>query len=77
MAEAFGVQVMDAVMDFCSQNRILKATDMESIAKKIRVENNTGLENSSEPIVINTLNKSSFKIIPEQSNISDYKNLMN
>ena len=76
MSEDFGMQVMDTVIDFCLQNRILKATDMESIAKKMKIENNTGQQNCSEPIVINTLNKSAFKIIPEQSNISDYKNLM-
>jgi transposase len=77
MSEDFTMQIMDAAMDLCMENRILKATDMESIAKKIRAENNNDKDNCSEPIVINTLNKSAFKIIPEKSNISDYKNLMN
>jgi transposase len=77
MTEVFGMQLMDAVMDFCIQNQVLKATDMEHIAKKIRAEIHNGQENSTEPIVINTLNKSVFNIIPEKSNISDYKNLMN
>jgi len=77
MTEDFGMQIMDAAMDFCMEKRILKATDMESIAKKIKAENNTAQDNCSEPIVINTLNRSAFKIIPEKSNISDYKKLMN
>jgi len=77
MKDKYGMQILDAAMDFCMQNQILKATDMEHIAKKIRIDDNTGKDESEEPIVINTLNKSAFKIVPEKSNISDYKNLMN
>lgn len=77
MSEDCGVKVMDAVLEFSIKNSILKATDMESIAKKIRAQNNTPQDKSPDPIVINTLNKSAFRIIPEKSNISDYKNLMN
>jgi len=77
MSESFGMQVMDIAMDFCAANKILKATDIESIAKKIWAENNSGHNKPPGPIVINTLNTSAFKIIPEKSNISDYKNLMN
>lgn len=77
MSERFGLKVMDATLDFCIKNRILKATDMESIAKKILAENNIPKDKPCEPIVIKTLNRSAFKIVPETSNISDYKNLMN
>ena len=77
MTETFGMQIMDAAINFCVQNQILKATDMKSIAEKIRAENNAERPEESEPIAINTLGTSAFKVIPEKSNISDYKNLMN
>ncbi len=77
MIEEMGTEIMDTAINFCMQNQVLKATDMQHIVKKLETENSTRGDNPAEPIVINTLNKSAFKIIPEKSNISDYKNLMN
>ena len=76
MIEEMGIEIMDEAINFCMQNQVLKATDMQHIAKKLEAENSTRGDNPAEPIVINTLNKSAFMIIPEKSNISDYKNLM-
>lgn len=77
MTESYGMDIMNRALEFCMQNKILKATDMESLAKKISIENNNTQIEIHEPIHIKTLNKSVFKIIPEKSNISNYKNLMN
>ena len=77
MTEMYGMDIMNKALIFCMQNKILKATDMESLAKKINIENNNSQTNRQEPIKVKTLNKSDFKIISEKSNISDYKNLMN
>lgn len=77
MADSFGTHVMDTTIDFCLQNQILKATDMKSIAEKIKAENNVEQQEPTEPVVINTLNTAAFKVTPEKSDISDYKNLMN
>lgn len=77
MIEKYDIDIMDTVLEFCIQNNILKATDMESLAKKVIAENNGQQTGKQEPIEIKTLNKTVFKIIPEKSNISDYKSLMN
>jgi hypothetical protein len=69
--------VMDQALNFCIENKIFKATDMESVAKKIQDEFNKPLKENPVPIKIKSLNKNTFKIMPEKSNISDYKNLMN
>ncbi len=76
ITEMYGMDIMNKALEFCIQNKILKATDMESLAKKISIENNKTLTEKHEPIQVKTLNKSVFKIIPEKSNISDYNNLM-
>lgn len=77
MTEQYGMYVMNNAMRFCLYNKIFRATDMESLAKKLDVEYHSKDTQKQEPIRIKTLNKSDFKIIPEKSDISDYKNLMN
>lgn len=77
MTKAMGKEVMDAALGFCMQNQILKANDMQYIAQRIKAENKGEEETPPEHIEIKTLSKSAFKIIPEKSKISDYKNLMN
>ena len=76
MTKTYGMDVINKAMMFCMQNKILKVTDMESLAKKIIIENNNAQTDPQEPIQIKTINKSVFKIIPQKSNISDYKKLM-
>jgi len=77
LTEAYGMDVMNRALEFCKQNRILKATDMKNLAKKISIENNKAQTGNQFPIQVKTLNTSVVKIIPEKSNISDYNNLMN
>ena len=74
--QTYGMKVMEQALRFCLQNKIFKATDMGSVAKKIHTENNIHASELPEPIQIKSLSKSAFKITPQKSNISDYKNLM-
>ena len=76
MTEMYSMGVMSGALEFCVQNKILKVTDMESLAKKISIESNNAQTDPQEPIQVKTLNTSVFKIIPQKSNISDYKKLM-
>ena len=72
----FDMGVMNQAMDFCIENKIYKATDMGSVAKKIH----SGKAQETvikQPIIINTINRSAHKIIPNKSDISDYQSLMN
>ena len=77
MTGEYGMEVMNNALSFCLQNKVFKATDMESLVKKLNAEHENTNTEKHEPIQVKTLNKSAFKIIPEKSNISDYKNLMN
>ena len=38
MTKEMGTGIMDAALDFCMQNHILKANDMHYIAQRINVE---------------------------------------
>jgi len=77
LLQTYEKEVMKQALDFCVENKIFKATDMERVAKKIQEEWNNPPKEEPDPIKIKSLNKNTFKIIPEKSNISDYKNLMN
>lgn len=71
----YDIKIMDKALDFCLENRIYRATDMGSVAKRFYV-----LESQqsviTQPIAINTINQSAHKIIPNKSNISDYQQIM-
>lgn len=73
----YDMEVMNEALNLSMQNKILKASDIESLAKKLSAEANTAQTQKQLPIEIKTLNKAVFKIIPDKSDISDYKNLMN
>ena len=75
--QTYEMKVMEQALRFCLQNKIFKATDMGSVAKKIHTENNIPASELPESIQIKSLSKSAFKITPQKSSISDYKNLMN
>lgn len=75
MIQTYDMALMNQSLDVCIQHKIFKATDMESVVKKLKAQ--IGNNPSAEPVTIKTLNKASFKIIPQKSNISDYNNLMN
>jgi transposase len=76
-AHRYGMKVMEQSLNFCIHNKIFKATDMESVAKKIYTETNNPTPEPPATIRVKSLNKSTFKITPEKSSIADYKNLMN
>lgn len=75
--QTYGMKVMEQTLSFCIQNKIFKATDMGSVAKKIHTESNNPTPERPESIQVKSLSKSAFKISPGKSSISDYKNLMN
>jgi transposase len=72
----FDMEVMNQAMDFCIENRIYRATDLGSVAKKIQSQN-TQESTIKQPIIIDTINRTAHKIIPNKSDISDYQSLMN
>ena len=72
----YSMDIMNNALSFCLQNKVFKATDMESLVKKLNAEHENANTECHEPVQVKTLNKSAFKIIPEKSNISDYKHLM-
>ena len=75
LSQTYDMTIMNQTLDFCILHKILKATDMESVAEKMKAQSNNNP--NSEPVKIKTINKESFKIILQKSNISDYNNLMN
>ena len=72
----FDMEVMNQTMDFCIENRIYRATDLGSVAKKIH-SRSTKETTIKQPIIIDTINRTAHKIIPNKSDISDYQSLMN
>lgn len=71
----FDMEVITQAMVFCIENKIYRATDMESVAKKI-LSQRSQETTIQQPIVIKTINQTSHKIIPNKSDISDYQSLM-
>ena len=69
-------QVMNQALVFCIENRIYRATDLESVVKKIHSRQNQETT-INPPIFIDTINRTAHKIIPNKSDISDYQSLMN
>jgi len=75
MTNTYDIEIINKALDFCIQNKIFRATDLESVAKKIHTENdNSG--DIPDTITIKTLNSADFKIIPQKSDITDYNKLM-
>jgi hypothetical protein len=75
--QTYGMTIMEQTLSFCIQNKIYKATDMGSVAKKIHTETNIPAPERPDSMQVKSLSKATFKITPEKSSISDYKNLMN
>jgi transposase len=76
LAGTYDIQVMSQAMVFCIENKIYRATDMESVVKKIHSRRNQETV-INPPIFIDTINRTAHKIIPNKSDISDYQSLMN
>ena len=73
---AFDMEIINQAMFFCIENKIYRATDLESVARKIHSEQSQD-DTIKEEIVIKTINQTAHKIIPDKTNISDYQSLMN
>jgi hypothetical protein len=76
LTQTYGMDIMNQALGFCVENKILKATDMEHIAKRMNAEKENNQESNMDIKMVKSLSKSVFKMIPEKSNISDYKSLM-
>ena len=70
-------QIMNEALRFCIEHRVFKATDMESLVEKLVAQRKQASPSGPPPTQIQTMNKASFKITPQKSDISDYQNLMN
>jgi hypothetical protein len=75
MTKTDSMELINQALDFCAANNIFKATDFKSVVIKLQADQNN-LQKQEQPIQIKTLDRSSFKIKPQKSNISDYQNLM-
>ena len=73
---SFDMKIMNRAMEFCIENKIYRATDLESVAKNIFSQESQEAT-TQQPLVIRTLNQTSYKIVPNKSDISDYQSLMN
>jgi len=72
----YNMEIVEQGMAFCIENRIYRATDMESVVKRYHSEQSQK-ETLEQPIIIKTINQTAHKIIPDKSDISDYQSLMN
>ena len=73
---SFDMKIMNRAMEFCIENKIYRATDLESVAKNIFSQESQEAT-IKQPVVIRTINQTSYKIVPNKSDISDYQSLMN
>lgn len=76
LTSIYDIQIMSQGIAFCIENRIYRATDLESVVKKINARQNQQTT-INPPVFIETINRAAHKIIPNKSDISDYQSLMN
>ncbi len=72
----YDMEAMNQTMNLCIEKKIYRATDWESVVKRIIAQRSQEIT-LSQPIEIKTINQTSHKITPNKSNISDYEPLMN
>lgn len=72
----FEKEIIQQAITFCVKNNIYRATDLESVAKGIKVKH-CQEDKIEDPIIIRTINRKAEMIQPDKSNISDYESLMN
>lgn len=76
-ADKFGMDIMNKVIIFCDKQKILKATDVKAYAIKLAENDINSRQNEiKDKIEVRTMDKNSYIIIPEKSNINDYKSIM-
>jgi len=76
ITKTYSMELVNQAFVFCVERAIFKATDLKSVVIKLQADNKNPI-NEEDPIKVNTLDKSAFKITPRKINISDYQNLMN
>jgi len=72
----YPVPIVQQAVAFCMENRIYRATDLESVVKRYHSQQSQK-DTIEQPIIIKTINQTAHKIIPDKSDISDYQSLMN
>jgi hypothetical protein len=72
----FDMEAMNQAMNLCIEKKIYRATDWESVVKRILAKRSQE-PTISQPIEIKTINQTAHKIIPNKSDITDYEPLMN
>jgi hypothetical protein len=72
----YDMEAMNQAMNLCIEKKIYRATDWESVVKRI-IAHRSQETTLSRPIEIKTINQTAHKIIPNKSNITDYEPLMN
>ncbi len=75
ITKTYSMALVNHALIFCVEHAIFKATDFKSVVLKLQADNKNP-KKEVDPIKVNTLDKSAFKISPRKSNISDYQNLM-
>lgn len=73
LGKRYSKQDMDSALQYCTENDICRATDFEPVL--------LALKNSDTPTPqkckkLNTQQKKNYRIIPQTSNISDYKQIL-
>ncbi len=76
MTKSYSMELLNQALVFCIERSVFKATDFKSVVIKLQADSKNQVK-EEDPIKVNTLDKSAFKITPRKSNISDYQNLMN
>ena len=71
----YPVQIVQQAVKFCMENKIYRATDLESVVKRHHSQQSQK-DTIEQPIIIKTINQTAHKIIPAKSDISDYQSLM-
>lgn len=72
----YHMKIIEQALDFCIANRIYRATDLESVVKRV-LSQQSQKDKVEQPVIIKTINQTAYKIMPDKSYISDYQSLMN
>ena len=75
ITNTYPMELVNSTLDFCKEHSIFRATDFKSVLLKLQAQSKNSIK-EDEPIRVKTMDKSSFKITPRKSSISDYQNLM-
>jgi hypothetical protein len=67
--------IVQQAMAFCQENRIYRATDLESVVKRYYSQQSQK-DTLEQPVIIKTINQTAHKIVPAKSDISDYQSIM-